>query len=123
MSTIYILEASISVIRLISNHDNIVSFFGYFQSPNGMILELCDGVLSNLIFIVRDNYDPLFMQLETIIKAAMDICQGCSHIHSHSIVHYDLKTANVLFKRTANGIICKIADFGASIVLDPHLHV
>ena len=79
-------------------------------------MELCDGMLSDLIFLKQTKFDQSFMKIETIMAAANDICRGCAHIHKHDIVHYDLKTANVLFKRTADGIICKVADFGVRII-------
>ena len=80
-----------------------------------MIMELCDGMLSDLIFLNQKTFDVSFMKMETIMAAANDICRGCAHIHKHDIVHYDLKTANILFKRTANGIVFKVADFGVRI--------
>jgi serine/threonine protein kinase len=78
-------------------------------------MELCDGTLGDLIFLNPKTLDDV--KMETIIAAATDICQGCAHLHQHDIVYFDLKTANVLFKRTASGMVCKVADFGVSLII------
>ena len=43
-----------------------------------------------------------------------DISRGLSHIHSHSVVHYDIKPSNIFFVLNSRwgGTICKIGDFG-----------
>ncbi|XP_059182907.1 proto-oncogene serine/threonine-protein kinase mos [Centropristis striata] len=48
-------------------------------------------------------------------KYATDIAHGLRFIHSHSVVHLDIKPANVLVSRED---VCKIADFGCSLKLD-----
>ncbi|XP_014832257.1 PREDICTED: serine/threonine-protein kinase mos-like [Poecilia mexicana] len=49
------------------------------------------------------------------LKYSTDIVKGLSFLHSHSVVHLDIKPANVLVSR---GEVCKIADFGCSLKLD-----
>lgn len=42
-----------------------------------------------------------------------DISRGLFHIHSHGMVHYDIKPSNIFFVANAKwGTICKIGDFG-----------
>ena len=41
-----------------------------------------------------------------------DISRGLFHIHSHGMVHYDIKPSNIFFVVTKWGTICKIGDFG-----------
>ena len=42
-----------------------------------------------------------------------DISRGLFHIHSHGMVHYDIKPSNIFFVVNAKwGTICKIGDFG-----------
>ena len=42
-----------------------------------------------------------------------DISRGLFHIHSHGMVHYDIKPSNIFFvANTKWGTICKIGDFG-----------
>lgn len=46
------------------------------------------------------------------------IALAMHHIHSHNILHRDLKTCNILVSGTApNTLILKVADFGISKVL------
>ena len=42
-----------------------------------------------------------------------DISRGLFHIHSHNMVHYDIKPSNIFFVfNTKWGTMCKIGDFG-----------
>jgi membrane-associated tyrosine/threonine-specific cdc2-inhibitory kinase len=49
----------------------------------------------------------------TIWKVCHDVAAGLSHIHSHGIVHHDIKPSNIFFVEHARfGAMCKIGDFG-----------
>jgi mitogen-activated protein kinase kinase kinase ANP1 len=63
------------------------------------------GCLSSLV----KKFGPLN---ESVVRSYTEqILQGLAYLHSHNIVHRDLKGANILVD--ANGG-CKLADFGAS---------
>mmetsp|Transcript_29003 Transcript_29003/g.43819 ORF Transcript_29003/g.43819 Transcript_29003/m.43819 type:complete len:1038 (-) Transcript_29003:178-3291(-) len=47
----------------------------------------------------------------TIWKICHDVLAGLTHIHSHNIVHYDIKPDNIFFVSHPR-VICKIGDFG-----------
>jgi serine/threonine protein kinase len=48
-----------------------------------------------------------------IWQIAHDISRGLFHIHSHGMVHYDIKPSNIFFVYNSKwGTICKIGDFG-----------
>jgi serine/threonine protein kinase len=50
---------------------------------------------------------------QTIWKICHDLSAGLSHIHSHGLVHYDIKPSNVFFVPHGRfGAMCKIGDFG-----------
>lgn len=50
---------------------------------------------------------------ETVWKICHDISAGLSHIHSHGIVHQDIKPSNIFFVPNVRfGAMCKIGDFG-----------
>ena len=49
-------------------------------------------------------------------KYARKILKGIEYIHSQSILHRDLKCANILTTKDGQ---CKIADFGVAIKLKP----
>jgi len=49
----------------------------------------------------------------SVWKICHDISAGLSHIHSHGIVHQDIKPSNIFFVTNARfGAMCKIGDFG-----------
>ncbi|KAI3355091.1 hypothetical protein L3Q82_017862 [Scortum barcoo] len=48
-------------------------------------------------------------------RYSTDIAHGLRFLHSHSVVHLDIKPANVL---VSSQDVCKIADFGCSVKLD-----
>ncbi len=54
----------------------------------------------------------------TIWKICHDVACGLSHIHSHNIVHHDIKPLNIFFVHHAKlGALCKIGDFGMAGVI------
>ena len=98
----------------IPKHENILELLGYIESPNfAMIMPLCDGTLSSLIFSrdIFENYYPV------MAKAATDIAKGFELIHSLGIIHSDLKPDNILFVKSKDSFIFKISDFGVIIKL------
>lgn len=49
----------------------------------------------------------------TVWKICHDVAAGLSHIHSHGIVHHDIKPSNIFFvSHSRLGAMCKIGDFG-----------
>ncbi len=52
---------------------------------------------------------------ETVWKICHDIAAGLSHIHSHGMVHHDIKPSNIFFvSHPRFGAMCKIGDFGVA---------
>lgn len=50
---------------------------------------------------------------DTVWKICHDIAAGLSHIHSHGMVHHDIKPSNIFFVAHPRfGAMCKIGDFG-----------
>jgi membrane-associated tyrosine/threonine-specific cdc2-inhibitory kinase len=49
----------------------------------------------------------------SVWKVCHDACAGLSHIHSHGLVHLDIKPSNIFFvEHPRYGPMCKIGDFG-----------
>lgn len=90
------------------NHPNIVQFKGVCtQAPcYCIIMEYCPhGPLYNLL---KDGEEVPPVRL---VNWAKQIASGMHYLHSHKIIHRDLKSPNVLIGR---GEIVKISDFGTS---------
>ncbi|KAL3827630.1 hypothetical protein ACHAXA_000503 [Cyclostephanos tholiformis] len=57
--------------------------------------------------------DDRLIPERAIWQLCHDISRGLYHIHSHGMVHYDIKPSNILFVYNSKwGTICKIGDFG-----------
>ncbi|KAL0851738.1 hypothetical protein ABMA28_000055 [Loxostege sticticalis] len=100
-------ETNIKHLRKL-NHENIVRFRGVCtEAPSyGVIMEYC-------------QYGPLFEFLHSgacfapkqILKWAKEIAHGMTYLHSHRIIHRDLKSPNILI---ADNLVVKVSDFGTS---------
>ncbi|XP_004680094.1 PREDICTED: proto-oncogene serine/threonine-protein kinase mos [Condylura cristata] len=55
------------------------------------------------------------LNLKTCLKYSLDVVNGLLFLHSQSIVHLDLKPANILISEQD---VCKIGDFGCSEKLE-----
>ena len=88
-------------------HKNIVKYYGNFSTNNHLyiILEYCaGGSVSKLLKIIKKN--------ESIIRQYVyQILEGLEYLHTHNIIHRDIKCANILIGK--NGV-CKLADFGGA---------
>lgn len=67
----------------------------------------------NLQQVIYGTAEPL--EGARCVRYAADIARGLRFLHSHGVVHLDIKPANVLL---SGEDVCKIADFGCSVKLD-----
>ncbi|RLN70661.1 hypothetical protein BBJ28_00012388 [Nothophytophthora sp. Chile5] len=91
-------------------HPNVVQFLGSAAAPPRycLVFEFMDkGTLSSLI---RAKKGPL-----DFFRLATEMAEGMNYLHSHSIMHRDLKSSNVLLDAQGTA---KISDFGLSCVLE-----
>lgn len=65
--------------------------------------------LQQIIYGLTDQ-----LPMDTCIRYSTDIACALQHLHAQSIVHLDLKPANVLVSEEG---VCKLADFGCSFKL------
>ncbi|KAL4278063.1 hypothetical protein GQ457_03G037820 [Hibiscus cannabinus] len=100
----------VNIMRKI-RHKNVVQFIGACTSPPSLciVTEFMSG---------GSVYDLLHKQkygfkLPFLLKVAIDVSKGMSYLHQNSIMHRDLKAANLLMDE--NGVV-KIADFGVARV-------
>ncbi|KAG2458296.1 MYO3A protein, partial [Polypterus senegalus] len=108
------IEAEYNILKALSDHPNVVKFFGMFYKrdvKNGdqlwLVLELCNGGsvtdLAKGLLKRGDRMD------EAIIAYILhEALMGLQHLHSNKTIHRDVKGNNILL--TTNGGI-KLVDF------------
>ncbi|KAL4636181.1 myosin-IIIb isoform X1, partial [Arapaima gigas] len=114
------IEAEYNILRSLSNHPNVVKFYGMFFKADDLsggqlwlVLELCNGgSVTDLIkgLLVRGCRleEPI---VSYILYGAL---LGLQHLHSNRIIHRDVKGNNILLT-TEGGV--KLVDFGVSAQL------
>ncbi len=93
------------------NHENVVKVYnwGKFNNRYAMIMEYIDG--KNLNEYI---HEPGKYGFQTLVQIGYKIACGLVHIHSHGIVHKDIKPENVLISNDLK--LVKITDFGIAKV-------
>ncbi|GAM18088.1 hypothetical protein SAMD00019534_012630 [Acytostelium subglobosum LB1] len=90
-------------------HENIIRAIGGSQQP-GKLFIVFDyfprGSLSTVI-----NSKDLPLSTYKIVHIALQTAKGMAYLHSHGIIHRDLKSSNLLIDNNWN---LKICDFGVS---------
>ncbi len=96
-------------------HPNVVNVEGIAFNNNNNIelcLEYCRYDLKKLI--EHKKKDTSFYTEKFVKNMMYQLLKGVEHLHSHKILHRDLKPQNILVDD--NGWILKLADFGLSRV-------
>lgn len=100
------------MLKLVSggHSSHIVSFVDAWEQSRHLFIEteLCEsGTLA--FFLEEYGRTHEFLDETRIWKILVEIGGGVAHLHTHNVIHLDLKPANVFV--TANGRL-KIGDFG-----------
>ncbi|XP_033495265.1 proto-oncogene serine/threonine-protein kinase mos [Epinephelus lanceolatus] len=112
-----------NIVRVFAATTCVPPDFGDESSIGTILMEFVGD--RNLQQIIYGCVEPL--ETDRWLKYSADIVHGLRFLHSHSVVHLDIKPANVL---VSSEDICKIADFGCSLklehgcevsVISPHL--
>lgn len=100
----------VDILRLLGSHPNVISLADAWEEDNHLFIqtELCP--LGTLSFFL-EGYGYLVGHLDEprLWKVLTELASGIQHIHSHGVLHLDLKPANVFV--TSVGSL-KIGDFG-----------
>lgn len=121
--------------------EHVLHFFGMVEFSSDRLAEMhvSDQFATSAYAIVTELMD---MDLATYlaqnrvpsmdvqVKIASDIANGLMYLHhtmrglmDHSILHCDIKPANILCNLTAGDVRAKIGDYGISAVIDPENQV
>eukprot|EP01119_Soliformovum_irregulare_P005945 TRINITY_DN1769_c0_g1_i11.p1 TRINITY_DN1769_c0_g1~~TRINITY_DN1769_c0_g1_i11.p1 ORF type:complete len:364 (+),score=95.94 TRINITY_DN1769_c0_g1_i11:142-1233(+) len=100
----------VDAIKNISQHPNIVRFFGVTMVDGelNLVTEFCDG--GSLAEYLR-TWE--FSEKEAVAMA-LGIAKGVAALHRKKVVHRDLAARNVLVSRERTGPVMKVGDFGMS---------
>jgi aminoglycoside phosphotransferase (APT) family kinase protein len=100
------------------HHRNLVALLGYCVEEDDLFLVyefMAKGSLSQRLHPrTPEDGEGLALHWPARLRCAVDVAQGLEYLHSHanpSLVHRDIKSANILFDDHMNA---KIADFGLS---------
>ncbi|OEL38253.1 Serine/threonine-protein kinase CTR1 [Dichanthelium oligosanthes] len=99
------------------HHPNVVAFYGVvLDGPGGSIATVTEYMVNgSLRTALLKNSKTLDRRKRLII--AMDTAFGMEYLHSKNIVHFDLKSDNLLVNlRDPQRPICKVGDLGLSKV-------
>lgn len=95
------------------HHRNLVNLLGYCVDKGQLILVyefMSNGSLASVLY----GAGPRVLNWEERLQIALDVSHGIEYLHdgaSPSVVHRDLKSANILLDRMMKA---KVADFGLS---------
>ncbi len=101
------------IIHLKMKHENIVELYHFFEDWSSiyMVMEYCKY---NMLKHLQAKKKFSERRARSYMR---DIVSGLTHLHSHQIMHRDLKLANLLV--TSDKIV-KISDFGLSRYMKPN---
>ncbi|XP_034717814.1 proto-oncogene serine/threonine-protein kinase mos [Etheostoma cragini] len=100
-----------NIVRVIAATTCVPVDFGDESSIGTVLMEFVGN--RNLQQIIYGCTEPLGE--DRWLRYSADILRGLHFLHSHSVVHLDIKPANVLVSCED---VCKICDFGCSVKLD-----
>ena len=88
-------------------HSRIVQFMGLCVEPYGLVTELLDTSLYDVLYVERRMLSDL--EVATI---ALEVCRGVAYLHGKNpaILHRDIKSHNILLNRHLTSV--KICDLG-----------
>lgn len=111
-----------------SHHRNIATYYGAFikKSPNGkddqlwLVMEFCGaGSVNDLIKSVKGSS----LREDWIAYICKEVLNGLSHLHSHRVIHRDIKGQNVLLTDNAEVKLGQCAMPQLSLSLCFHLPI
>ncbi|XP_019739562.1 misshapen-like kinase 1 isoform X4 [Hippocampus comes] len=114
------IKLEINMLKSYSHHRNIATYYGAFVKKGlagqdhqlWLVMEYCGaGSVTDLVKKTKGNC----LKEDWIAYICREVLRGLSHLHSHHVIHRDIKGQNVLLTENAE---VKLVDFGVSAQLD-----
>lgn len=107
----------IAIVQAIPAHENIIRYYGLCRLKSGrtgLVMELMiAGNLCQLISGVAGGDVPAISD-KIFLTLMLCVARGLAHLHSHLILHNDIKSTNVLVNNRVAPTLAKLCDFGKS---------
>lgn len=110
------IEELFAEIKLLSSisHKNIVQYYGCKKLPRFLIIYM--------EYVDMGSLEDLVKQYGTVpedvtAKYTEQILRGLDYLHAHSVIHRDIKAANILVD--TKGVV-KLSDFGSARTITTH---
>ncbi|MQL71179.1 hypothetical protein Taro_003497, partial [Colocasia esculenta] len=99
------------------HHPNVVAFYGVVRDgPGGSMATVTEYMVNGSLRQALHKNDKTFDRRKRLL-IAMDVAFGMEYLHGKNIVHFDLKSDNLLVNlRDPQRPICKVGDLGLSKV-------
>ncbi|XP_078544797.1 nik-related protein kinase isoform X1 [Lissotriton helveticus] len=114
------IKLEINMLKKYSHHRNIATYYGAFVKKSladqddqlWLVMEYCGaGSVTDLVKKTKGNS----FKEDWIAYICREVLRGLAHLHSHHVIHRDIKGQNVLLTENAE---VKLVDFGVSAQLD-----
>ncbi|CAL8265782.1 unnamed protein product [Gadus morhua 'NCC'] len=94
-------------------HPNTIEYRGFYlrEHTAWLVMEYCLGSASDLLEVHKKPLQE--MEIAAITHGAL---QGLAYLHSHNMIHRDVKAGNILL--TEPGLV-KLGDFGSASIVAP----
>ncbi|XP_008648707.1 serine/threonine-protein kinase STE20 isoform X2 [Zea mays] len=99
------------------HHPNVVAFYGVVvDGPGGSVATVTEYMANGSLRQALQRHEKIFDRRRRLL-IAMDVAFGMEYLHGKNIVHFDLKSDNLLVNlRDPQRPICKVGDLGLSKV-------
>ena len=97
------------------DHPNIIRFHEVFMTRRGRLCIVMDYADQGDLHQYIKKQNGKLLEEPLILNWFTQVCFALGHVHSHKVLHRDLKTHNVFL--TSAGMV-KLGDFGISRVLN-----
>ncbi|XP_037460707.1 uncharacterized protein LOC119331651 isoform X3 [Triticum dicoccoides] len=100
------------------HHPNVVAFYGVvLDGPGGSVATVTEYMANGSLRQALQRHENRIFDRRRRLLIVMDVAFGMEYLHGRNIVHFDLKSDNLLVNlRDPQRPICKVGDLGLSKV-------